>query len=142
MRFAYPVDVLAEPDGITITCPDVPGMITGGWPDLASSLDAARDALALALSDWVDQGQPLPLPSAAGGRPVIAVPVLAAAKLALHEAKVAGHLTNVEIGRRLGIGEREVRRILDVTHNSRMNQVEAALRALGRNLVVESEVAA
>lgn len=142
MRFAYPVEVLTEPDGITITCPDVPSMVTGGWPDLPSSLEAARDALALALSEWVDQGDPLPTPSDPAGRPVVAVPLLAAAKLALHEAKIAGRLTNVEIGRRLGIGEKEVRRLLDVTHNSRMNQLEAALRTLGRNLIVESQIAA
>jgi antitoxin HicB len=136
MLLAYPVDVLEEPDGITITCPDVPGMVTGGWGDLAANLEAARDALALALDWFVEDGQPLPIPSPADGRPVVDVPLLAAAKLALHQAKLAAGLSNMGIARLLDIDEREVRRMLDVTHNTRISQIEAALRALNGRAVL------
>jgi antitoxin HicB len=114
----------------TITCPDVPGMVTGGWGDLAANLEAARDALALALAEYVDDGRPLPQPSAANGRPVVDVPILAAAKLALHQAKLAAGLSNVALARLLDVDEREVRRMLDVTHNTKIAQIEGALRVL------------
>ncbi|MBX9698129.1 MAG: Lrp/AsnC family transcriptional regulator [Acetobacteraceae bacterium] len=142
MRFAYPVEVHEEADGITVTCPDVPEMVTGGWGDRAANLEAAPDALATALSGYVEEGRRLPQPSPARGRPVVAVPVLAAAKLALHEAKLAARISNVELGRRLGIGEKEVRRLLDPLHRSHVGQVETALRALGGRLVVETGKAA
>jgi len=142
MRFAYPVDILAEPDGITLTCPDVPEMITGGWGDLQANLDAAPDALATALSFYVDDNRPLPPPSPARGRPVVAVPLLVAAKLALYRAKREAGITNVELGHRLGMDEKDIRRLLDPVHKSRIGQVELALKALGRRLVVEERAVA
>ena len=142
MRFAYPVEILDEPEGITITCPDVPEMVTGGWGDLPANLDAASDALVAALSFYVSDDLALPVPSPARGRHVVTVPLLVAAKLALYRAKRAARMTNVELGKRLGIDEKDVRRLLDPTHNSRIGQVEAALKALGRRLVVEEREAA
>ena len=137
MRYAYPVEVLEEADGITVICPDVPEMVTGGWGDRAANLDAAEDALTVALSAYVDDGRPVPAPSPAGGRPVVAVGPLAAAKLALHDAMLAQGVSNVELANRLGLDEKAVRRLRDPLHRSHIGAVEAALRALGRRLVVE-----
>ena len=86
MRYAYPAEVLEEADGVTVTCPDVPEMVTGGWGDVAANLDAAGDALETALSGYVEDGRPIPVPSPPDGRPVVVVGPLAAAKFALHEA--------------------------------------------------------
>ncbi len=141
MRYTYPVEVLEEPDGITITCPDVPEMLTGGWGDLAANLDAAEDGLATALSFYVDDGRPIPPASPARGRPVVAIPVLTAAKLALHEAMLAAGVGSVELGRRLNLDEEAVRRLRDPLHRSHIDAVASALRALGRRLEV-SDVAA
>jgi antitoxin HicB len=142
MRYAYPVDVLEEPDGITITCPDVPEMVTGGWGDRAANLDAAADALATALSFYADDGRPLPQPRPADGRPVVAVPPLAAAKLALHEAMLQAGVSNVELARRLGMDEKAIRRLRDPLHRSHIDSVDTALRALGRQLEVSVRDAA
>ena len=68
---------------------------------------------------------------------MVALPVLAAAKLALYEAMRTAQITNVELGQRLGISEGAVRRLLDLDHRSHIGQVEAALTALGRRLVVD-----
>jgi antitoxin HicB len=136
MLYAYPVEVAEEPDGITITCLDVPGVVTGGWGDRAANLAAASDALVTALSAYVDDGRPIPRASPARGRPVIAVPAPAAAKLALHEAMLATKVSNVELARRLGLDEKAVRRLRDPLHRSHIGQVEAALRALGKRLEV------
>lgn len=137
MRYAYPVEVLEEADGVTVTCPDVPEMVTGGWGDVAANLKAAEDALATALSGYVDDGRSIPAPSPAEGRPVVAVDALVAAKLALHEAMLEHGVSNVELARRLGLDEKAVRRLRDPLHRSHIGAVEAALRVLGRRLVVE-----
>lgn len=142
MRLAYPVEIFEAEDGITLTFPDVPGAITGGWGNLAANLAQAPEALAIGLSQYVDDGHALPTPSPAAGRPVVAVPLLAAAKLALHQTKLSARLTNVQLAQRLGVNEKEIRRLLDVTHNSRIAQVQAALQELHCELVVELPEAA
>ena len=137
MRCAYAVEVLEEADGVTVTCPDVPEMVTGGWGDAAANLMAAEDALATALSGYVDDGRATPTPSQAGGRPVVEVPSLAATKLALHEAMLEHGTSNVELAGHLGLDEKAVRRLRALLHRSHIGVVEAALRVLGRPLVVE-----
>jgi antitoxin HicB len=95
----------------------------------------AEDALVKALSFYTDNGQPLPRPSAAHS-PVAIVPSLVAAKLALHDAMLAAGISNVVLGRRLGLEDKAVRRLRDPLHRSHIGAVEAALRVLGRRLVV------
>ena len=138
MRYAYPVDVLEAPDGVTVTFPDVPEAITPGHTT-TKALAHAQDALVSALSFYVDDGKAPPRPSAAQGRPMVAVTILEAAKLALHHAMVTAKLSNVDLGRRLSLDEKAVRRPRDPLHRGHMGQVEAALHELGRRveLVVE-----
>src|SRR3712207_2293415 len=137
MRYAYPAEVSEEADGVTVTCPDVPEMVTGGWgDDAAANLDAASDALETALSGYAEDGRPIPKPSPAEGRPLVVVGPLAAAKLALHEARLEKSVNNVELAARLGLDEKAVRRLRDPLHRSHIGAVEAALRALGKRLTV------
>jgi antitoxin HicB len=136
MRYAYPFEMEPQPEGgFTVTFPDVPEAITEG--DTAAEARArAEDALVTALSFYTDDARPLPVPSAARGRPVAMVPPLVAAKLALHGAMLAAGLSNVELGRRLDLDEKAVRRLRDPLHRSHIGQVEAALRVLGKRLEV------
>jgi antitoxin HicB len=136
MRYAYPVDLEEAADGVTVTCPDVPEMVTEG-DTRAEALRHAADALVSALSLYVEDGRSLPRPSAAHGRPVVTVTALEAAKLALHDAMLAAEMSNVELARRLEIDEKSVRRLRDPLHRSHIGQIEAALRVLGKRLAVE-----
>jgi antitoxin HicB len=133
MRYAYPVEVDAAADGVTVTCPDVPEMVTCG-ATRSEALERATDALVTALSLYVDDGRPAPRPSAAGGRPLVWLAALEAAKLALHDAMIAAGVSNVELARRLGLDEKAVRRLRDPLHRSHIGAVETALRSLGRRL--------
>lgn len=141
MRYTYAAEVLEEPDGITVTFPDVPGAITCG-DTRAEALARAEDALVSMMAALVEDNQPIPRPSPARGRLLISVPALAAAKLALHDAMLAARLSNVELGRRLGLDEKQVRRLRDPLHRSHIDKVEAALRILGKRLEVEVKEAA
>ena len=140
MRHEYSVDLLEAADGVTVTAPDVSELVTCG-DTRAEALERAQDAMVSALSFHVDDGKPLPAPSPADGRPVVSVPLLEATKLALHEAMVAAKVSNVELGRRMGLGENGVRRLRDPLHRSHVGQAEAAPRALGRRVVLEDVAA-
>ena len=134
MHYAYPYIVQAEPDGgFFISFPDVPEALTRAETD-AEVPGMAQDALITALSFYTDDGRPLPAPSR-GGR-LAHVPVLAALKLALHDAMLAGGVSNVALARQLGIDEKAVRRLRDPMQGSRVEGLEAALRALGRTAEV------
>ena len=136
MRYAYPATLEAQPGGgFTVTFEGLPGATQGETE--AEALREAEDLLVAALSFYTDDGKPLPRPAAAEGRPVVEVPSLIAAKLALHEAMLEQGIGNVELAGRLGLDEKAVRRLRDPLHRSHIGAVEAALRALGRRLVVK-----
>jgi len=137
MHYAYPYDMTPQPEGgFTVTFPDVPEAITEG-DTVGEACERAEDALVTALSFYTDDGQKLPVPSVAGGRPVAIVPPLVAAKLALHDAMLAAGLSNVELARRMDLDEKAVRRLRDPLHRSHIGQVAAALRVLGKRLDVQ-----
>lgn len=141
MHYAYPYQLAPQPEsGFTVTFPDVPEAITQGETE-ADAAAMAEDALVTALSFYTDRGEPLPRPSPAAGRAVAYVPPLVAAKLALHDAMLAAGMSNVALARRLGIDEKAVRRLRDPLHQSGINQVDAALRVLGKRLGVVVDAA-
>jgi antitoxin HicB len=135
MRYVYPAEIETAADGITVTFPDVPEAITAGG-SLAEALAHAGDALVTALSFYADDDRPMPKPSPAKGRVTVPVPALEAAKLALHDAMLAASVSNTELSRRLGCDEKAIRRLRDPLHGSKIEQVEAALRALGKRIEI------
>lgn len=120
-----------------VSFPDVPEAITEGtgWAD---ALRQAADALGLALLAYLREGKPLPPADAGEGEPVT-VSAEVAAKLAVIEAFTAAGITKTELARRIGRDEREVRRILDPMHPTKLPMLVQALEALGRRLVVGVE---
>lgn len=136
MNYAYPYELGVEADGVTLTFPDVPGAITCG-ATRAEAIGRAEDALVSMLAALVADGAPIPEPTPPEGRAVAVVPLLEAAKLALHSAMLAGGVSNVDLARRLDINEKAVRRLRDPLHRSHIGQVTEALRALGRRVSLD-----
>ncbi len=143
MEFAYPVDLTPQDDGsVVVMFPDVRGAVTDGETK-AEALFEAADCLIAALGGYIELGRDIPAPSRpARGQPVVAVPPLVAAKLAVYQAMRGAGLTRVALGKRIGVSEGAVRRLLDLDHRSHIGQVEIALTALGKRLVVEVRDAA
>lgn len=142
MRYAYPANLEWEPDhsAVTVTFDDLPGATFGATE--REALARAEDLLVTSLSFFTDDGLPTPQPRPAQGRPTVFPNPLVAAKLALHDAMLAAGLSNVELGRRLDLDEKAVRRLRDPLHRSHIGQVEAALRQLGKRLDVRVVAAA
>ncbi len=127
---SYPVHFAREPDGgFTVTFPDVPEAITYG-ADKAEARAMGLDALMTALVGCVEGGLPLPAASPAAGRPVIALPALAAAKLALYEAQRTAGLSLGGLAERLGVTEDAARHLLDLYEPSAVRQVVEATGVL------------
>jgi antitoxin HicB len=141
MRYAYPYDSAPQPEGgFTVSFPDVPEAITQGDTEVEAAA-MAEDALVTALAFYTDNAERLPRPSPARGRPLVYVPPLVAAKLALHDAMLTVKVSNVALARQLGTDEKTVRRLRDPLHKSRIDQVDAALRVLGKRLGIVIEAA-
>ena len=134
--FHYPVILEAQPEGgFVVTFPDVPEAITQG-EDPEEALLYAIDALKSALSFYVDARKPLPLPSAPAGRPTVRPSALECAKLGVYQAMTEQDIRKSELARRLGWHMPQVDRLFDLRHASRMDQIEAAAHALGRQVDV------
>ena len=65
------------------------------------------------------------------GQHVVVLPPRVAIKLAIHEAMRERGVTQAQLGELLGIDGRQIRRILNLDHESKLSQLEAALAALG-----------
>jgi antitoxin HicB len=60
-------------------------------------------------------------------------------KLAVYQEMIVRNMTQRQLAGLIGCDERQVRRILDLDHESKMSQVEAALSALGLRVAIEVE---
>jgi antitoxin HicB len=122
--------------GFMVSFPDVPEAITQG-NDMADAKTMAEEALGLALLTYAARGTPLPKARAATKKHiVVAVAPDVAAKLAVLESFATAGISKTELARRIGKDEKEVRRILDPKHATKLPALTAALRALGKRLVV------
>ena len=104
----------------------------------AEALLRAEDALESALAMYVMAKEPLPTPSASQpGEVMVLLSALGMAKAALYEAMREQRVGRAELARRLRWHPPQVARVLDLRHASKMEQIEAALAALGLRLIVD-----
>jgi antitoxin HicB len=137
----YPVRLEQEEDGgYVVTLPDIGYGATQG-DTLEEALAQAEDLLEEAVLGMMAHGEAVPAPSRAKGRPTVALPALTAAKLEAYRAMRAAGLNKKQLAARLGWQPSQVTRLFDRRHASPLDQIEAALKALGRRLVVSSDAA-
>ena len=149
MRYAFPCNIVrddeeAEATGreaYVVTFPDVYGANTGAW-SWKEALEMAEDCLAIALGGYVKAREVIPTPSPlTDGQVIIAVPLIVAAKLTLYTAMREQDITDADLAAKLGMSENAVQKLLNPNRFSHISQVERALKALGRSLIVEDVVA-
>ena len=141
IRLAYPVRLdTQDRDAVLVSFPDIPEALTEGTTERAA-LAEAEDCLIAALGGYINDRRDIPRPSPGRGQPLVTLPALTAAKIALYRAMRARGLSNTALAEQLGTAEGTVRRLLDLDHRSHIGQVEAALQALGQRLVVVTQAA-
>jgi antitoxin HicB len=139
----YQVKLFKDTNGtIRVEVPAVPEANTFG-DDREEALTRAVDAIESALMLYIDDRQDLPAGDAtARSRTAVALPALTEAKLALYQSMRAARVGKAELARRLNCHLPQVDRLLDLRHASRLDQLEAAFRVLGKCLSVEIHEAA
>lgn len=139
----YPVQLERDTDGkILVSFPDVPGAITYGDEE-QEALARAIDALETVFMGIIADREPIPAPGrVTRGRKPVRVPTLTEAKLNLYQSMRAARVGKAELARRLNCHLPQVDRLLDLGHASRLDQLEAAFRALGKRLGIVVEDAA
>jgi len=138
MNLDYPVDLTPDGDSVLVTFPDVPEAITFG-ADADEALLQARDALETALAMYVDDRRDLPVPGPADGRPTVRPNALECAKLGIYAAMREQGLRKADLARRLNWHMPQVDRLLDLSHASKLSQIEQAAASMGKRVALRIE---
>src|SRR3989338_1720129 len=134
--FMYPVTLTPDKSdgGFVVTFADIPEAITQGDTE-AEALFAAKEALESALDFYFEDKRAVPAPSKARrGQHVIELPASLSAKVLLLNEMIAQNVRPAELARRLHTTPQEVNRLTNVRHTTRIDDIAAALRALGKHL--------
>jgi antitoxin HicB len=135
----YPA--LLTPDDnntIRVTFPDFPEAHTFG--DTADeALVRAKDALATAIDAYIKDRRPIPRPSVREGASVVRLPALTCSKIQLYETMRQGKVKKADLAKLLHWHPPQVDRLIDVHHDSRLDQIEAAFSVMGKRLVFTVE---
>ena len=122
-----------------MTSPDFPELTTFG-EDRDEAVARAVHALEEALAARIHDRKDVPTPSQ--GETYAILPTLTSVKVMLYQGMRDQGVGKAELARRLGWHLPQVDRVLDVQHRSRLDQMDAALGAIGRRLQVTAAVTA
>lgn len=141
----YPLKFEADDNGtFLVTCPVLPEVTTFGedWTDaIHRGAEAVEEAIAARISDW----QEVPVPDGSDLAPALkknqatAISLLAEMKLHLYMACREANVTRAELVRRTGWHREQVDRLFRFDHASKVEQMEAALRALNQRFDVRPQ---
>jgi antitoxin HicB len=141
-HFVFPARFKPEDGGFVIGFRDLPEANTQG-DDEADAFAQAADCLDEAIAGRIRREEDIPVPSRPRrGERLVAVPPLTAAKAALYLALRESGTSKLALARRLGIDQKDMRRLCDPRHRSRIGAIADALRALGKALVIDVRDAA
>ena len=137
--YTYPVTLTRMQDGqYMVEFQDVPQALTYGKTKQAA-LTAAESALYEALDQYMDMRKDIPTPSHMGANePHVSVLPMVEIKLTIYQAMKKQGITQDALAQRLHCDARQVRRLLDIFHNSTIKQLEAALAVLGYRLNMQA----
>ena len=134
----YPVRLIPEKEGgFTVDFPDLGGFSQGD--DQEEALLNAVDLLETIIAFRIKDNEDIPAPSNAGDMPVVTVPALTAAKLLLYWEMKRQGVHKAALARLLNCYPPQVDRLLDIRHESKVSQIQTALSALGKRMVIDLE---
>lgn len=133
----YPVNLILDDNAtILVDFVDFPEAHTFG-EDSDEALMRATDALESVLAAYMELRREIPQPSKPKrGQRTVSTPPMVEAKVELYAAMRATGVGKAELARRLNCHMPQVDRLLNLAHNSRLDQVEAALLAVGKRIEI------
>ena len=134
MMLDYSVELTRDDnDTLLVTAPDFPELTTFG-EDRDDALARAVDAFDEAIAARIAHRDDVPRPSRGTVR--VALRSLTAVKVLLYQGMRDQEVGKAELARRLDWHLPQVDRVLDINHRSRLDQMDAALGAIGLRLHV------
>jgi antitoxin HicB len=131
----YAVTLAPDDNGtLLVTVPDLPEAVTFGY-DRDDALARAVDAIETALMGAIAAREDIPAPASLGAD-YAALPALASAKVALYQAMRAEGVGKAALAKRLDVALPQIDRLLDLRHSSRLDAIERAFAALGREMEI------
>lgn len=139
MNLAYPATFSKLENGdVMARFGDVPEAITCG-ESKEDALAMAQDALTAALSSYLDRRLDIPKPSSPKrGQLLVELSPLVKMKLEIYQAMKDQDLSLAELAHRMNRDRNQIKRLLNLDCQSRIQQIESALSAVGKKLVVEA----
>ena len=154
-RFSFPVTLTTDEvdGGFTVTFRDLPEAITQG-ENIEDALNEAADCLEeamrprvgarrkgtrikTAIANRVIRRLPIPTPSEANENEyLVTTPLQTSFKASIWLAMQEKDINQTQLAKTLNIDEKEVRRILDPSHNTKLETLERSLLALGKRPVL------
>ena len=133
---AYPAAFRRDEQGRSVVSfPDFPRAHTDG-SDANEAMEEAIDCLGNSIAFAMAGRADIPKPSRPKrGQKLVPVPLWIVGKLALYWAMRELEISQSELARRLKVRETVVRRMLDPHHGTRLENIQAALEALGKRIV-------
>jgi antitoxin HicB len=132
----YPVNLRKSEGFLVVSFPDIPEAHTQGV-DRTEALAMAKEALELSMEFYFDDRRPVPMPSKAKrGQAVVELSPSVAAKVLLLNEMLRQKVRPIDLARRLGTTKQEINRLTNLRHPTKIDRIDAALRALGKRLYV------
>ncbi|MRW89239.1 type II toxin-antitoxin system HicB family antitoxin [Duganella sp. FT80W] len=130
----YPATFTPEDGGFVVTFRDIPEAITQG-DDEQEAFEMAKDVLLAAMEVYFEEKRKVPTPSATRPkeRP-IPLPASVVAKILLLNEMLDQQVIPSELARRMDTTRQEVNRLIDLKHTTRIDRIEDAMSALGKQL--------
>jgi antitoxin HicB len=136
MMLRYPIKLQPDDNNtLLVTCPALPEVTTFG-EDKADALCRAVSAIEEALASRIADGEDIPTPAARQRGPSAMLPAMTSLKVLLYQALREEGMTRAELMRRLHWNRESVDRLFRLDHASRLDQIEAAFKALGKSIDV------
>ncbi|MDZ7762214.1 MAG: type II toxin-antitoxin system HicB family antitoxin [Desulfovermiculus sp.] len=136
--FKYPVDITHLDNGdVMAIFPDIPEAMTYGDNE-EFALEWAQDALHVALSGYIDDHKDIPKPSEVKpGQKTVSPAPMVTVKLCLYQEMREKGISQLKLAKLLHCDAKQVRRLLDLDHQSTVSQLMDAAEILGFELDID-----
>ena len=138
--YNYPVKMTQLDNGdVMVQFPDIPEAITIADNENFAS-EWAQDALHVALTSYVEDHRDIPTPSRPDpGQKTVRPSPMVSVKLRLYQEMKDQGISQLKMAKLLHCDAKQIRRLLDLDHQSTMNQLIDAAEVLGLDLNIELE---
>jgi antitoxin HicB len=136
-QFQYAVKLApSDEGGFVVTCRDLPQLVTQGDDGLHALAEAA-DAMDEVFAAYMIGGREFPVSSRLRkDEHWVSPPAETMAKAALYVAMRETGISKVQLAKRMGVDEKEVRRLLDPHYSSKLPRIAQAIAVLGKRLTI------